>query len=194
MRHDDLLHALANLHELRRTGLRVRLQLAPLGPGVRLVVVIDVAQQQAVLGAVHDEPQIEVHPHRPKVLVLGLVQLVKAKARLIGIELQIEGRGLHGLLLVAAQAREAVGEGVRDAELHHFTLKTFITSSPRWLMTLTAIRPDLGFSKAREVSLCRVSHASRSISALSVVLSALYGSLAPRKYACRTKKLSSLQS
>ena len=59
-------------------------------------------------------------------------------------------------------------------------------------MTLTAMRPDSGRSNGRDVSLCRVAHASASISALRVVLSALYGSLAPRKYACRTKKLSSL--
>ena len=57
-------------------------------------------------------------------------------------------------------------------------------------MTLTAIRPDVGRAKGRETSLLKVSHASWLISALSVVLRALYGSPAPRKYACRTKKLS----
>ena len=56
---------------------------------------------------------------------------------------------------------------------HHPTPNTFITSSPRWLMTLTAMRPEVGLSKGREVSLCRDSQASSSISALSVVLSAL---------------------
>jgi hypothetical protein len=34
-----------------------------------------------------------------------------------------------------------------------YTLKTFITSSPRWLITLTAMRPDLGFLNGREVAL-----------------------------------------
>ena len=33
-----------------------------------------------------------------------------------------------------------------------YTLNTFITSSPKWLMTLTAIRPLLGRSKGRETS------------------------------------------
>ncbi len=37
-------------------------------------------------------------------------------------------------------------------------------------MTLTAMRPDLGLSKGREVSLWRVDHASGLISALRVVL------------------------
>ena len=40
-------------------------------------------------------------------------------------------------------------------------------------MTLTAMRPEAGRSKGREVSLCRVSQASRWISVLRVVLSAL---------------------
>jgi hypothetical protein len=40
-------------------------------------------------------------------------------------------------------------------------------------MTLTAMRPDLGLSNGRDVSLCRVAQASSLISALSVVRSAL---------------------
>ena len=44
------------------------------------------------------------------------------------------------------------------------TGKTFMTSSPRWLITLTAMRPDFGLLKAREVSLWRVAHASSLIS------------------------------
>jgi hypothetical protein len=47
-----------------------------------------------------------------------------------------------------------------------------MTSSPRWLITFIAMRRDLGLSKEREVSLWRVAHASSSISALRVVLSA----------------------
>ena len=51
-------HRLPNLHELRGAGLRMRLQLAPLGPVVRLVVVIDVAQQQAARRPVDDQPDV----------------------------------------------------------------------------------------------------------------------------------------
>lgn len=36
------------------------------------------------------------------------------------------------------------------------TRNTLITSSPRWLMTLAAIRPDCGLSNGREVSLLSV--------------------------------------
>ena len=40
----------------------------------------------------------------------------------------------------------------RDEYLAH-TRNTFITSSPRWLITFTAMRPDFGLSNGREVSL-----------------------------------------
>src|SRR5438552_3717889 len=97
------------------------------------------------------------------------------------VRLQIEGRCLDGFLLVSGKAREAVGEGVGDEELHQATRNTFITSSPRWLMTFTAMRPVSGLSNGRETSLCSVAQASSSISALRVVFNALYGSSAPRK-------------
>jgi hypothetical protein len=43
-------------------------------------------------------------------------------------------------------------------------------------MTLTAMRPPLGLSNGRLVSLCRVSQASSLISAFRVVFRLLYGS------------------
>ena len=46
-------------------------------------------------------------------------------------------------------------------------------------MTLTAMRPDIGFENGREVSLCGVAQASSLISTFNVVFSDLYGSLAP---------------
>src|ERR1017187_7489961 len=79
------------------------------------------------------------------------------------------------------QAAWRVSDILRVDGNHRSARNTFITSSPRWLITFTAIRPDLGLSNAREVSLCNVAQASSLTSAFSVVLRALYGSLAPRK-------------
>lgn len=59
-------------------------------------------------------------------------------------------------------------------------------------MALTALRPDVGLLKGREVSLLRLSDAFLLISASRVVSSDLQGPLAPRKQTWRTKKLSSL--
>ncbi len=51
----DLLNRLPNLHQLGGTRLRMRLQLAPLGPVVRLVMMTHVAKQQAALALVDNE-------------------------------------------------------------------------------------------------------------------------------------------
>ena len=73
----------------------------------------------------------------------------------------------------------------RQANVHgghaYSTRNTFITSSPRWLMTFTAIRPLFGIGNGRETSLFSVAHTSALISAFSVVLSAPYGSFWPEE-------------
>ena len=57
-----------------------------------------------------------------------------------------------------------LSHSVYSKHLHHLI--------PKWLITFTAMRPDFGFSKGREVSLWSVSQASWLISALRVVLRA----------------------
>ena len=115
---DDLLDGLADLHQLGSAGLRMRLQPAPLGPLIGPVVVIDVAEQQAAVGPMDDEPDVAAHPHRPEVPVPRPVELVKLKPRTRRIDLKIERRRLRSLLLVGGEAAEAVGERVGDSEVH----------------------------------------------------------------------------
>lgn len=109
--------ALAHLDPLRGSRRRMRFQSTAFRPLVRLVVMIDVAQQKAVRAHVHDQPDVAAHAHRPEVLVARLVQLVKAHARVGRVQLQIEGGRLDGLLLVAGEPGEARGEGVGDAKV-----------------------------------------------------------------------------
>ena len=90
-------------------------------PVVGLVVVIHVAKHQAVLNPVNDEPDVAADPHRPEVLVLRFVEFVKAQPWRRRVQLQVKGRGLDQLLLVARQAGEAGGESVRDSEFDHAT-------------------------------------------------------------------------
>ena len=87
--------------------------------------------------------------------------------------LRVLGRG--GLRLRCAyDARVGGGLCLLPVGLGGYpTRNTFITSSPRWLITFTAMRPDSGLGKGREVSLLRVAQASSSISALRVVFSDL---------------------
>ncbi len=169
----DLLDPLAYLDELRRAGHGMALDLAPLGPTIGGIVMPDITKQHARRGLVHDQPDIGIDSHRPEIRVSSAVEPMEMQAPASRIELQIERCHFDRFLLRPGQSRETVGEGIRDAEFHHRTGNTFMTSSPRWLMTLTAMRPDLGLGNGREVSLLRLAQASSSISALSVVFSAL---------------------
>ena len=111
------LHRLANFNQLRGPGRRVGFSLrAP--PSVCLVVMIDIAEQQAAVGLVDDQPDVAVDADGPEPLVPRLVELVESHPGIGRIDLQIERGGLHGFLLVAGEASEAVGEGVGDAEIH----------------------------------------------------------------------------
>ena len=103
-RNDDLFHRLTDLDELRGARARVRLELPPLRPVVRLVVVVHVAEQQALLGAVDDQPHVGVDPNRPEALVARLVEPVELEPRGGRVHLQVERRRLDGLLLVAGQS------------------------------------------------------------------------------------------
>jgi hypothetical protein len=118
-RKHHLLHALPNLHPLRGTRLRMRLQPTALRPAISRVVMVRVAQQQASLRPVDDQPNVAADPHRPEVLVLRLLELVELHARGRRVDLEVERRRLDGLLLVARESGQAVGEGVGDAEVHY---------------------------------------------------------------------------
>jgi hypothetical protein len=84
-----------------------------------LVVVADVAEQQARLAPVHNQPDVAADPHRPKILVLRLVELVEVHAGIGRVELQVECSRFDGLLFFATESGEAVGKGVGDAKFHN---------------------------------------------------------------------------
>ena len=111
-RDHDFLHGLADLDELGGAGLRMRLKFPLRGPVVRLVVMIDVAEQEAVGGFVHDQPNVAIDADRPEVLILRRVELVEAHPRAGRVQLQVESGRLDGLLLVAGESSETARERV----------------------------------------------------------------------------------
>jgi hypothetical protein len=125
----QLLHRLANLHQLRGARLRMGFQLAALGPGVGSVVMIDVAKQQAVGVSMHDDPDVAADPDRPEILVPRPFELVTAHGGIGRVELQVERRRLDEFLLLASQARQTVGESGGDAKFHSYRRLSFSFSS-----------------------------------------------------------------
>ena len=71
---------------------------------------------------------------------------------------------------VSRDALQEIHEPSISARPGQATRKTFMTSSPRWLITFTAMRPERGLSNGRDVSLWRVAQASSSTSAFKLGL------------------------
>jgi len=79
----------------------------------------DIAQEHASRRPVNDEPDVAADAKGPEIRIPGLVQLMELHARTGGIQLEVKGRRLDGLLLFVVQLCEAVGKGVGDTELHY---------------------------------------------------------------------------
>ena len=117
----NFLHGLADFNQLCRTGFGMGFQLAPLGPLVCLVMVIDIAKKQAIPCFVDDQPNIAARPNRPEILVPYIIDFVKTHTRIGRIDLEIKGCGFDYLLFVTGEFGEAVGEGICDSKLHQIS-------------------------------------------------------------------------
>ena len=114
----DLAHHLADLDELRRTGVRMLFEAPALRPAIRVVVLADITEQEIGRRLVRNHTHTLTDPHRPEVLVPGPVRPMELQSRLRRIELQIERRRLGCPLLLAAQRGKAIRKRVGDPKLH----------------------------------------------------------------------------
>ena len=79
---------------------------------------INIAEQETGGRLVHDHANVAADPDRPEILVLRLLNLVQAHARVSRVQLQVERSRLYRFLLIASEFGEAVGECVGDAKVH----------------------------------------------------------------------------
>ena len=93
-------------------------ELPAFGPVIGAVVVTDIAQQQAGFSPMNDQPDIAAHPNRPKPVIFRAIELMELQSRMSRVQLEIEGRGLDRLLLVAGELGQAVRKCVGDPEFH----------------------------------------------------------------------------
>jgi len=70
-----------------------------------------------------DQPNIFAGANRPEIRIARPVKAMKAQTRARRVQLQIEGRRLHRLLLRPVQPGEAGGECVGDTEFQRFRSK-----------------------------------------------------------------------
>ena len=111
----DLLDRLAHFDQLGRAGPGVGLQPALPRPAVGAVVVIDVAEQEAVLCAVDDDADVRTDACRPEISITRPFEPVELQTRARGIHLHVKGGRLDRFLFVTVQT---IGEGVGNAEFH----------------------------------------------------------------------------
>ena len=113
----------------------MRLQPMFFRPFINFVVVIDIAQQQASIRAIHDQANIAANPYRAEIFVPRPIKLVKAEARISWGQLQIEGRCFDGFLFIASKTAETDDESVGDEEAYQ-------VCAFRWTAATTALFPS----------------------------------------------------
>ena len=84
----------------------------------------DVAKQQAGLSPMNDQSNVAAHPNRPESPILRPLEFVELQAGMRRVQLEIECRCLHGLLLTAGKLGQAIGKRVRNTEFHQ-SIKVF---------------------------------------------------------------------
>jgi hypothetical protein len=118
MGNDDFLNGLADFDELSGSSFRMRLQLSPRRPLIGFVVMIHVAEQQAIGSFVDDQPDILADAHGVEVGVPRSLEFVQLKAGVSRVQLQIEGCRFDRLLFLSCERDQAIGERIRDPEFH----------------------------------------------------------------------------
>ena len=100
-RRGDFLHALAHLDDLDGAGPWMRLDPPAFRPGIGVVVVADIGDQQAVARLVNDQADVAIDARRPEIGVLAVVDAVQLETVAGRVHLQIEDARLHRLLVQA---------------------------------------------------------------------------------------------
>ena len=100
----------------------MRLDPSAFRPGIGVVVVADISDQQAVAGLVNDQADFAIDARRPKIGVLAVVDTVQLETVAGRVHLEIEDTRFHRFLVQARQAVEGSCEGVGDQKVHLFLL------------------------------------------------------------------------
>ncbi len=84
----------------------MRLDPAALGPGIGVVVMADIGDQQAVARLVDDQADVAIDARRSEVGDLALVDAMQLKPVAGRVHLQVKDTRLHRLLVRAGQSVE----------------------------------------------------------------------------------------
>ena len=117
-RRGDFLHTLAHLDDLNGTGSRMRLDPPAFRPGIGVVMMTNIGDQQTVAGLVHDQADVAIDARRPEIGILAVIDTVQLETVADRVHLKVEDTRFHRFLVQARQAVERSGECIGDKEVH----------------------------------------------------------------------------
>ena len=96
----------------------MRLKLSSLGPTVSLVMMVNIAKQQAGCRTVKDKPNIIINSNSEKILITRFFEAMEIHPQARRVDLKIERSVLDCLLLVRGKSSETIGKSIGDSEVH----------------------------------------------------------------------------
>jgi hypothetical protein len=120
----NFLDALAHFHNLDGAGPRMRLDPPALRPGIGVVVMPDIGNQQTTARLVDDQADVPIDAGRPEIRVLTFVDAVQLETVAGRVHLQVEDARLHGLLVQAGEPAEGGSKSIGDQEIHDLIPRT----------------------------------------------------------------------
>jgi hypothetical protein len=114
----DLANRFPDHDELGGAGDGMGFELAPRGPVVGAIVMVDIAEHHAALDPMEDQPEVTAGAGGPEVLVLDVVEPVALQAGIGRVDLQLEGGELGGFLLLVVELVQAGLDAVGEEEGH----------------------------------------------------------------------------
>jgi hypothetical protein len=103
----DLTNRFADLDDLGSTSDGMGFDLAPRSPVVGGIVMIDVAEHDAALNPMEDQPDVTARASRPEVFVLDVVEPVAMQTRVGRIDLQFKRGELGSFFLFTTELIQA---------------------------------------------------------------------------------------
>lgn len=121
---NDLFNAFFDLDDLGGAGLWVNGKASPLGPGIGVIVTIDIAEGEEVITLMKDNSEIVIDANGPEVFVFRFINAMKLTSRGVGGDLKVKDCFFDLILGVFVELFQAAGKGARDDELHKSPFKS----------------------------------------------------------------------
>ena len=138
-RRGDFLHTLAHLDDLDGAGSRMSLDPPAFRPGIGVVVVADISDQQAVARLVNDQTNVAIDARRPEIGVLAVVDAVQLET--VAGRVHLKSKTLAFTAFWSGLDRR-LNEAVKVSAMRKFTVQPSQECQERLSRKSLSERPD----------------------------------------------------